>query len=325
MDSSQTTQSRRPSPRVYSLLLLLVASLLGVSCSNQTTVPATSTHTSFLNTSDGKRLPLRHWNLQSDPQTILIGLHGIEGAARDFGNLGKSLSQQSPTTTLYALNLRGSGYDPSPQDRGNIKSPALWQRDLLELHQQLKKRHPKARTIWIGESMGALITLHTVANSSTPPDGLVLVSPVVSLDTIPAWQIISLRLAAFLAPGARISLEALAGGSFQATTKSNHFDQSQTNPYHVERYTLRYLATLAKLSQTMTQQATKAELPVLVLHGGKDFLSNDLQIQEFTNAFARSPKRHKFPSSHHLLFYDKQKKEVISSILNWEGLYSQLR
>ena len=167
--------------------------------------------------------------------------------------------------------------------------------------------------------MGSLIALHTAAESSAKPDGLILVSPVVSLDAIPSWQVRMLRLAGWLAPGARVSLESLAGGSFQATTSSNHFDQSETNPYHVERYTLRYLATLAKLSQSMSEQAQEHTIPTLMLYGGKDHFTDDAQIQTFMNAFPKPPQVHKLDSSHHLLFYDKQKVEVISTILKWSS------
>lgn len=165
--------------------------------------------------------------------------------------------------------------------------------------------------------MGSLIALHTAVESPAKPDGLILVSPVVSLDAIPNWQVSTLRLAASIAPNARVSLESLAGGSFQATTHSNHFDRSEKNPYHVDSYTLRYLSTLAKLSQAMTKNASQTSLPTLILHGGKDFLTQDYQIQKFADAFPQRPQVSQFEKSHHLLFYDKDKEEVTATVRNW--------
>ena len=297
------------------LLLILTALLLCCCASPLDTAVRKAPTSSYFTASDKKQLSLRHWNLQARPKVVIIALHGIEGAARDFTNLGSSLASQSPGTTLYALNLRGNGYDRSPEERGDIRSLSLWKRDLLELHQTLRRRHPNARLIWLGESMGALVALQAAASS--PPEGLILTSPVVSLDVIPAWQIRTLKVAAALAPGARVSLKQLAGGSFQATASSDHFTQSQSNPYQIDSYTLRYLRSLATLSQTASDNASKIQNPALILHGGKDFLIKDSQISEFANAFLSAPQVHQFESSHHLLFYDKQRSTVISRILTW--------
>ena len=297
-------------PLVLSLLLL-------VSCSNATKSATSPAASSFLTSSDGKQLSLQHWNLRKQPKRVLIALHGLEGAARDYKNLGKALSQQSPDTTLYALNLRSAGYDPSTKERGDIRSAALWESDLLELQETLRERHPKALFYWIGESMGSQIVLHTAADSPVKPDGLVLVSPVVSLDVVPRWQVRSLRVARLLAPRARVSLETLAGGEVDGTTDSSHFEQSESNPYHVESYTLRYLATIAKLAETMKAKASQTDLPVLILHGGKDFLADETEIVQFAAAFPRPAQVALFPKSHHLLFYDHDRKEVISDILSW--------
>lgn len=308
---------KRAQPLGVRFLLLLVALSLS-SCAVR--VPSTSPKaptSSFFTASDGKELSLRHWNLRARPATVIIALHGIEGAGRDFKNLGKALPSQAPGTTLYALNLRGGGYDPTAKERGNIASPQLWQQDLRELHGALRQRHPHARFLWLGESMGSLIALHTAAATSSPPEGLVLASPVVSLDVIPAWQFRALKTAAFVAPSARVSLESLAGGSFRATTSSDHFDQSAGNPYHVGRYTLRYLKTLATLAQEMPNKALETKVPILMLAGQKDFLIQPQQLRRFAERFPTTPQVRFFKDSHHLLFYDKEKAEVISSVLTW--------
>lgn len=306
--------------KLFPLILLPMLLALGSCAVREDRIPREAPTSSYLTASDGKRLSLRHWNRQAKPETVIIALHGIEGAARDFGNLGKTLATQAPKTTLFALNLRGNGYDPVARDRGDVASARLWQQDLLELDSGLRQRHPEARVVWLGESMGSLIAAHTVAEAERPPDGLILVSPVVSLESIPAWQVKSLKLAAFLAPRARVSLETLAGGSFQATTQSDHFQQSAGNAYHVGRYSLRYLRGLARLSQAMEKTAPRIRLPTLILHGGKDFLTNKNQVSRFANSFARRPDVHEFEDSHHLLFYDKQRSAVVSRILKWSQI-----
>lgn len=303
----------RPLLCLFPLLIFILSS-----CGHQRSSGTPPTpFTSYLTTSDGKQLSIQHWNLQSHPKTVLIGLHGIEGAARDYGNLGKALPKQSPRSTLYALNLRGAGYDSEISERGDIKEAQLWTRDLLELDGALRARHPEARMVWIGESMGALIALEAAARSATQPDQLVLVSPVVSLDAISKGQLGLLRSAARVAPWARVSLKTLAGGSFQATTSSDHFSQSETNPYHVESYTLRYLRELANLSKRSRTNADDINSDVLILHGDQDFLTKKNQLFQFAKSFSPPATLFNFPNSHHLLFYDKDRTEVVSTLLNW--------
>ncbi|MBK1834526.1 alpha/beta hydrolase [Roseibacillus ishigakijimensis] len=298
--------------------LIVALPLLLLSCALSPPEKDLPPPTSYLTTSDGKALSLQHWNRQARPETVLLALHGIEGAARDFGNLGRALPEQAPRTTLYALNQRGAGYDADWAHQGDIANRQLWQRDLRELHTALRQRHPDARLVWVGESMGSLVMLQALAEGvPEAPEGLVLVSPVVSLGALPRWQVALLRVAATLAPGARVSLAALAGGSFQATTHSDHFAQSEGNPYHVESYTLRYLATLAHLAEEAPRHAREVPGPTLILHGGQDFLTSTGDMERFRAAFPQRPDYQLFPQSHHLLFYDKERKDVIAKLLLW--------
>ena len=301
------------------LLCFFLSSLVFflASCSREPENLAIPSYDSFLATTDGRPLAIQHWNLQPQPKKVLIALHGLQGAAKDFRNLGKSLKKQAPDTTLYALNLRGAGYDPVLTNRGDIRSLELWKRDLLELHQTMRQRHPDARIFWIGESMGSQIVLHTAAESLAKPEGLILTSPVVSLNSIPGWQVNSLRVAAFLAPKKRLSLEALAGGTVEDTANADHFEQSEKNAYNVENYTLRYLKALETLTVGMNEKAAQTDEPTLILYGGKDFLIEDSDISKFSRAFPRRPQVALFESSDHLLFYGKERQKVISEILTW--------
>jgi alpha-beta hydrolase superfamily lysophospholipase len=301
--------------------LLLIFFLPLASCALRTEIspaPAPPTN-SFLTTTDGKHLSLRHWNLQQNPDIVIIALHGLAGAARDFNNLAEALPTQSPGTTLYALNLRGLGYDDDAAARGDIRDSKLWLRDLEELHDALSQRHPEARFVWLGESMGGLIALHTATRGIQKPDGIILASPVVNVNSIPPWQRFALTLASKMAPCARLSLETVAGGDFHATDDSQHFEQSETNVYYIERFTLRFLNTLATMAGQMPQQARQTDpaLPVLILQGGQDFLSPPKVGRQFATLFPSSTRHQTFSKSHHLLFYDQDRSQVVSEVLRW--------
>jgi len=75
-------------------------------------------YTSF----DSDPFPYRNWNNSDHPETVIIAIHGINGAAQDYQGLGSYLSQHLPSSALYAPETRGQGNDPNKVRRGDIYS-----------------------------------------------------------------------------------------------------------------------------------------------------------------------------------------------------------
>ena len=193
----------------------------------------------------GDTFGYRKWiSDKTEPDVVLIGIHGFCGASIDYANLGNHLLAHQPKTGLYAYEVRGQGSDPIVERRGDIGDPEDWYRDLFAFTQLVRERHPDAKVVWFGESMGALIAAHAwreAPDGEPPCDGLILSSPIVRFrDDIPAWTPGLVQIAATTLPLARVSLDTLAGGQdVQMTQKSLHNEQAKKNPYHMEQYTLR--------------------------------------------------------------------------------------
>lgn len=267
----------------------------------------------------------RKWvSATTEPDIAIIGIHGFCGASIDFENLGKDLLKNQPKTALYAYEVRGQGSDPFKQRRGDIDSPELWYRDLLSFTAKVRKRHPGARIIWMGESMGGLIASHTLSRAevrTAPCDGLILSSPVVRIRAdVPAWKKEVLKLAAAAAPTGRISMETLAGGqSLQMTHTSTHIEQAETNAWNIDEHTFRLLAALTEHIEEMDACAETFHVPVLVLHGGKDFFTERSSVLEFMSHIpAGTPRTLRYyPDAYHLLMYDTRKEEVFHDVEHW--------
>jgi len=267
----------------------------------------------------------RTWKRKGvDPDVVVIGIHGFCGASVDYKNLGEYLVKWQPKTAIYAYEVRGQGSDPITERRGDIGNPAEWYADLEAFTQLVEERHPNAKIIWYGESMGALIATHALTlapKGKAPCDGLVLSSPIVRFkDDIEPWKPALVQAAAATLPLARVPLDTLAGGQdVQMTSESNHTEQSKTNSYNIEKHTLRLLGTLAKLIDGMNGCAEKLEVPTLVLHGGQDFFNDDSDVRGF---FARIPSSvpstyRDYPDAHHLLMYDEDRDKVFRDVGKW--------
>lgn len=273
----------------------------------------------------GETFGYRKWiSDQTEPDVILIGIHGFCGASIDYENIGNYFLEHQARTGVYAYEVRGQGSDPIHERRGDIGDPREWYRDLFAFTQLVRERHPDAQVVWFGESLGAFIAAHAWRESpdGTPPcDGLVLSSPIVRFrDDIPAWTPGLVQIAATTLPLARVSLETLSGGQdVQMTQKSFHAEQAKKNPYHVEQHTLRLIGALSRLITGMNDCATTFQAPVLVLHGGQDYFNNDSDVRGFV---ARIPEQtsvtyRNYPGAYHLLMYDEKREKIFRDVGRW--------
>ena len=262
----------------------------------------------------------------SQPNVVVIGIHGFCGAAIDYENLGRRMVREQPKTAVYAYEVRGQGKDPLKERRGDIDDPQKWYHDLDQFTTMVREKHPGAKIVWFGESMGALIASHNFrqkveAGGKAPCDALVISSPVVKFrDDFPKWKKDLVRQASQVTPMARLSLEALAGGQeVQMTHDTLHSEQSETNSWHIDKHTLRLLVTLGDLIDGMPDCAKTFSVPTLVLHGDKDFFSKTEDVQNFfTNIPDKKDRTLKlYPDAYHLLMYDTKKDQVIGDVERW--------
>ena len=259
-------------------------------------------------------------------RTVVIGIHGFCGASIDYENLGHWLMQHQPEIGLYAYDVRGQGFDPLVERRGDIDNPQHWYRDLTTFTELVRRRHPSANIVWQGESMGALILSHCyrheLAEARTPPcDAIIITSPVVTTKNgLAPWKKEGVRLMARAFPYQRVSIDALSGGEkISMTSTSTHQDQSDINSWNIERHTLRLLSNLGTLIDQMPECAQSFQVPTLIVHGGKDFFATPQQVHWFYQQIPTSVRKKRlfYPSSHHLLMYDTQKQQVLADITQW--------
>jgi alpha-beta hydrolase superfamily lysophospholipase len=310
-------------PRCFQSVLWLVGAALLTQCASREILVK---HTDAAKIArKNETFGYRKWvSKETKPDVVIIGLHGFDGASIDYENLGKDLLKNHPRVGLYAYELRGQGSDPKRDRRGDISRPSDWYRDLDVFTTMIRQRHPGAKIVWMGESMGALILSHSWRQApagTNPCDAIILSSPVVKIrDDIPSWKVAMLHLASVAAPKARFSLEQLSGGQdVQMTHNTKHTEQAETNSWHVETNTLRLLSALGLHIQDMDDCAATFRVPVLILHGSKDYFTNGEAIEEFTRSIPPEvPVTTKiYPDAYHLLMYDRDKDKVIRDIGRW--------
>ncbi len=274
---------------------------------------------------DGKVMP---WKATLPPagtrlKGVVITVHGLSGATTDFWPLSARLPQDG--FAVYGYDLRGQGHDPVVDERGDIRSATQWLRDLETFHLLVRRRHPRAKIFWYGESLGSLIAFHTAASrlrTSQDPDGIIMASPVaglrVAVSDFRRWL---LRTAATITPRQRYSLGELAGADeskMRVTSTTTHGEQMDNTPHHISSFTLRLLGEIGRLMDENPGAAKRLRLPVLFLASPADVLSSPDQVQALF-AQINSPKKtlHWYTRSYHLLLHDVQRDEVVADVLKW--------
>lgn len=273
------------------------------------------------------RWPAEDSNQSRNPSCVFICVHGLSGAASDFWALGKHFGDQGDAV-VYGVEVRGQGNDPDKRRRGDIRSADVWKDDLYAFTDQVSNRHPDVPIFWYGESMGALIALHALADanqkahSTSPVRGLILASPVTSIRQMPAaWKVLLVRALMRVAPGVRISLESLGDSSVReqnVTSKTTHKEQMEKTPHYVETFTFRLFREVESMIRNSHRAGAEIDSPILIFYTPNDVFTSKEGIESFFEDVGSQDKTKVFyPDSFHLILHDRDRDRVLEELENW--------
>lgn len=265
---------------------------------------------------DGMRLPYRAWLPPTEPHAVLLALHGFNDSRDAWELPAPALAAQG--IALYAPDQRGFG---ATQARGLWPGADALADDALAMLALLRARHPKARLVAMGESMGAAVLMHmATSGSDTPADGLILLAPAVwgranmnLFMQAGLWLIASVTpgLTVTRAPGIRITAssntEALrALGRNPLTIRATRFD------------TLRGLVDLMDLA--LAAAPRMPPLPTLALYGAQDEIIPKLATRATWSRLPGPPiRRLYYREGYHLLLRDLARAAPLADIAAWLG------
>lgn len=219
--------------------------------------------------SDGYRLPLQRWSGSETPSTLLLGLHGFNDYSQAFAPLAEDLAARGVTT--YAVDQRGFG---AADQAGRWHGGQRLVDDLHTLIALLRQRHPQARLLLAGESMGGAITMVAAAQAPLDIDGLILIAPAVwSRDTMPWYQRLALEAAARTVPWLKLTGE---GIRLSPTDSADLLDAMSADPLVIKATRVDALWGITDLMDAARDAGTKLArpalppYPVLLLYGEHD-------------------------------------------------------
>jgi alpha-beta hydrolase superfamily lysophospholipase len=211
---------------------------------------------------DGFLLPLRTWG-PADAGTVVLGLHGFNDYALAFAPLARRLAADGHR--VYAVDQRGFG---AGRLVGRWHGSARLTADLRALASAVRERHPGARLVIVGESMGGAVILAALADAPLPADALVLIAPAVwSRHDMPWYQRGALALSVRLAPGKVLT------GDGVPIYPSDHIDMLRAmgaDPLVLKGARVDALWGVTNLMDRAAAGVPQLRGPALVLYGERD-------------------------------------------------------
>ncbi len=219
---------------------------------------------------DETRIFYRVWRPQKQVNKIIIVSHGMAGHGEFFVLLADKIISEGIMVVVPDYRNHGR----SEGEKGDLKKFKNILQDLKEFVNYIGSQYPNITIFLLGESMGGAVNANFVADYPENISGLILFSPAVKLNFSWAMKLgLGLVMLPFLVlrvcyPSAK--LIPAKGREEQGIANPIHQQYDKTDPYHLDKVSIRYLLQLFKYIRKSIKKAKKISIPTLIFQGTED-------------------------------------------------------
>ena len=264
-------------------------------------------------TGDGLKLYYQTWSSQaSPPKAALVVLHGLKDHSSRYTDLAARLTSRG--FHVFAFDLRGHGR--SEGRRVYVRRFSDYVDDLSLFLSLARQQNPDVPVFLFGHSMGGTISTRLVMTAAPGVRGVVLSAAA----TKPGADINPLLLRVVKFMGAvlpRFPIMNLPNALFSrdpAVVKA-----MATDPYiYQKKGPARTAAEFLGAMQQIQKEPTKVDMPLLILHGTADRLTNpDGSRALYQNAGSKDKTLKLYPGLYHDLVHEPEKERIMGDIQEW--------
>ncbi len=273
--------------------------------------------------SDGFNLFCRRWPASGEVQRVLIFFHGIEVHSGAFRFMGPELA--SSGTEVYGFDRRGFGKSKEPHlPRGDTSDFDRHLNDFDEVTEFVRSNYPGMKVFLFGHSIGCAYALWCASHQQGKIDGLVLAAPPVETGfKLPIQDTLKLVLSPIYH---HHSVYNLIDEWPQEFKLSEEYKLITEDELSTKEFGLGYLFDVqTKLANKMSDNASRIEKPVLLMHGDSDVIALPKSSEELRDKLASKDKElHFLPGADHFFYqsiiprmssrYDVEKKRTVSQV-----------
>jgi len=264
---------------------------------------------------DGAKLGLTTWESQTgEPWAVVVAVHGMNDYANAFHFLGDALAAEGITTIAY--DQRGFGRSPM---RGIWAGQDLMVEDLRTVVALARAKHPNAKMVVIGESMGGSVAALAFASDNPPAaDRLILSAPGVwGFDSQPLPNKTLLWLAANFTASKVYTPPKWITDRITPTDNREELIAMGRDRLMIWGARSDTLYGLVKLMDRAADAVGDDQVPTLFLYGAKDDIIPKNAAFKAARRLKPSDRSAYYAAGHHLLTRDRQRAVVIGDILSF--------
>jgi alpha-beta hydrolase superfamily lysophospholipase len=252
------------------------------------------------------------WLPEGEPRAVLLIAHGMAEHGGRYKNVVNHLVPQG--YAAYALDHRGHG--KSQGQRVYVERFTHYLDDLKTFFDMVRGWHPELKIFLVGHSMGGTISLAYALRYQDELDGLILSGAGIKIGSSvsPLLILVGKIIAVILPKMGLIVLDASAISRDPETVAAYDNDPLVYRGKVTARLGAELIATL----QSFPGQASQLRLPVLILHGGADKLT-DPQGSEWLHEVASSTDKtlKVYEGYYHEVFNELGREKVLEDVEGW--------
>ncbi len=269
-------------------------------------------HDGRLRGPQGLECRYRVWLPDQAPRAAVALIHGICEHGGRYRRLAEDLVRNG--YAVYAIDLRGHGR--SDGERILIRRFDDHLDDAEQLLTEVRQRHPHCPLFLFGHSMGGAIAARLVIRRRPAIAGVILSAPPVRVagHLFPVLRHLA-GVVSFVFPRLRL---VRVGTSRLSRDPAVVAEFKQDPLVYNGKFPVRTGAEILRAGRELNRELKAIDLPLLVLHGTGDWITDPRGSRELYEQAASTDKTLKlYHGLYHDLFHEPEWKEVTADLLAW--------
>ncbi len=264
-------------------------------------------------THDGLKLYLQAWMPES-PKASLLLAHGLGEHSGRYAPLVERLVESG--IAVFTFDGRGHGKSVDGKPDAFFTSYRDYLEDIDRLYEKVVGYFPGIPSFLFGHSMGGGLMAAYVIDYQPKAKGVILSSPAIKEAEGTSKLLIAVSgLISKWLP----KLKALKLDATQISRIPTEVQAYLSDPLnYIQPIPARTAHEVYQMMQSIQSKAASFELPVLVVHGTADGLTNPKGSELFMEKSQSEDKTLKlFPGGYHELIHDIDSEETIQTVVEW--------
>ena len=262
---------------------------------------------------DGAELGLTVWDTDTDPEIVVVGVHGMNDYANAFHMAAPYWAQHGVKT--YAYDQRGFGRSVG---RGEWPDEELMREDLRTAVRLARETHPDVTLAVVGISMGGAMAM-TAFGSDRPPedvDRVVFSGPGLrGWGSIPVVQRVALWTSVRVRPGWVVRPPRFV--KIEPSDNVEMLRRMWSDPLGIRTNKIGQVHGVVSLMENAHRAAPKLpeNVPMLLTYGAKDIVIPERGVRRTAKKLPSHVRTAYYPNGYHMLLRDLQAELVFDDVL----------